>query len=109
MEIVVRMWRRVAVRGPSMSPTVRDGDVVLVRFGATASAGDVVLVRWSARPQQLSIKRAERPDGTGWRVLGDNPDGSTDSRLLGPAQVVGVVRARLWPRPGRLRAAPAGQ
>lgn len=106
MEIVVRMWRRVAVRGPSMSPTVRDGDVVLVRFGAPPRAGDVVLVRWSARPQQLSIKRAERPDGTGWWVLGDNPDGSTDSRELGPAQVVGVVRGRLWPHPGRLRAAP---
>lgn len=106
MEIVVRMWRRVGVRGPSMSPTVRDGDVLLVRFGAAPAAGDVVLVRWSARPGQLSVKRAARPEGAGWRVLGDNPDGSTDSRDLGPAEIVGVVRGRLWPRPGRLRAAP---
>lgn len=106
MEILVRMWRRVAVRGPSMSPTVRDGDVVLVRFGASPAVRDVVLVRWSARPEQLSIKRAERPVGVGWWVLGDNPDGSTDSRALGPAEVVGVVRGRLWPRPGRLRDAP---
>lgn len=89
-----------------MSPTVRDGDVVLVRFGASPTAGDVVLVRWSARPDQLSIKRVERAEGAGWRVLGDNPDGSTDSRDLGPAEVVGVVRGRLWPRPGRLRPPP---
>jgi phage repressor protein C with HTH and peptisase S24 domain len=106
MEILVRMWRRVAVRGPSMSPTVRDGDVVLVRFGAAPTVRDVVLVRWSARPGQLSIKRVERPDGAGWWVLGDNPDGSTDSRHLGPAEIVGVVRGRLWPRPGRLRDLP---
>ena len=80
-------WRRVAVRGPSMSPALHDGDVVLVRFGASAQVGDVVLVRWAARPGQLSVKRA-----------------STDSRHLGPAQVVAVVRLRLWPRPGRIRA-----
>ncbi len=96
-------WRRVAVRGPSMSPSLRDGDVVLVRFGAPVRPGDVVLVTWAARPGQVSVKRAVRPDGTGWWVLGDNPDGSTDSRTLGPAAVPAVVRYRMWPRPGRLR------
>lgn len=99
-------WRRVAVRGPSMSPTLADGDVVLVRFGAVPREGDVVLVRWAARPAQLSVKRAVRPDGDGWWVRGDNPFGSTDSDALGAAEVLGVVRARLWPRPGRLPAAP---
>ncbi len=99
-------WRRVIVRGPSMSPTLTDGDVVLVRFAAGVRPGDVVLVRWCARPGQLSVKRAARVDGDGWWVLGDNPAGSTDSRALGPAEVLAVVRSRLWPRPGRLRAAP---
>lgn len=98
-------WRRVAVRGPSMSPALADGDVVLVRFGAAVRAGDVVLVRWPARPGQLSVKRAERPVAGGWWVRGDNPFGSTDSRTLGPAEVVAVVRARCWPRPGRVPAA----
>jgi phage repressor protein C with HTH and peptisase S24 domain len=96
-------WRRVGVRGPSMSPTLHDGDVVLARFGATPRPGDVVLVGWAARPGQLSVKRAVRPDRDGWWVLGDNPFGSTDSATLGPAQVRAVVRGRLWPRPGRLR------
>lgn len=92
----------MAVRGPSMFPALSDGDVVLARFGARVAAGDVVLVCWPARPGQLSVKRARRPDGAGWWVEGDNPFGSTDSRELGPAQVVAVVPARLWPRPGRL-------
>ena len=96
-------WRRVAVRGPSMSPTLADGDVVLVRVGAAVRPDDVVLVRWPARPTQLSVKRAVRVDGPGWWVLGDNPDGSTDSRELGPALVLAVVVARVWPRPHRLR------
>jgi hypothetical protein len=124
-------WRRVAVRGPSMSPALTDGDVVLVTLGARPRPGDVVLVRWPARPGQLSVKRAGRPDGGGtagagadaaggvaalgvggagagpyWRVRGDNPFGSTDSRELGPAAVLGVVRFRLWPRPGRLARTP---
>jgi len=95
-------WRRVAVRGPSMSPALSDGDVVLVRFGAAPRPGDAVLVGWAARPAQLSVKRAVAPAEGGWWVRGDNPFGSTDSRELGPAEVVAVVRARLWPRPGRI-------
>jgi phage repressor protein C with HTH and peptisase S24 domain len=98
-------WRRVAVRGPSMSPALHDGDVVIVRFGAPVRAGDVVLVRWAARAGQLSVKRAVRAVDEGWWVHGDNPFGSTDSRELGSADVVAVVRARLWPRPGRIRPA----
>ena len=92
------------VRGPSMAPTVRDGDVLLVRYGVPPDVGDVVVVRWAARPDQLSIKRAreQREDGL-WQVLGDNQFGSTDSRTLGPAEVLGVVRWRVWPRPRRLR------
>ncbi|MGQ0480065.1 MAG: S26 family signal peptidase [Pseudonocardia sp.] len=99
-------WARVLVRGPSMSPDLADGDVLLVRFPPDASStirpGDVVLVRWSARPGQLSVKRAVRAVPDGWEVRGDNRFGSTDSRQLGPAEVLGVARWRLWPRPRRL-------
>ena len=105
-------WRRVAVRGPSMSPALHDGDVVLVRFGAPVRSGNVVLVRWPARPRQLSVKRAVRAVDGGWWVEGDNPFGSTDSRQFGvvPAAAVrGLVLLRLWPRPGRVGApAPNG-
>jgi phage repressor protein C with HTH and peptisase S24 domain len=86
-----------------MAPTLRTGDVVLVNYGKPPSPNDLVLVRWPARPDQLSVKRALRPDGDGWHVEGDNPFASTDSRTLGPAEVVGVIRVRLWPRPRLLR------
>ena len=100
------VWRRVTVRGPSMSPTLADGDVVLARFDARPRPGDVVLVRWPSRPGQMSVKRAVRPAGDGWWVRGDNPFGTTDSDDLGAAEVLAVVRARCWPRPGRLRPRP---
>ena len=88
-----------------MSPTLSDADVVLVRRAATAAPGDVVLVVW---PGQLSVKRAVRQVDGGWFVRGDNPFGSTDSRELGPATVVGVVTWRLWPRPGRITSSDQG-
>ncbi len=93
------------VRGPSMSPALHDGDVLAVRFGGRVRPGDVVLVRWAARPEQLSVKRAAYPEDGGWCVRGDNPFGSTDSRTLGPAEVLAVARFRLYPRPIRLRPA----
>jgi nickel-type superoxide dismutase maturation protease len=95
-------YRRIRVRGPSMAPTLADGDVVLARRGRRPRAGDVVVVTWMARPGQLSIKRAVRPDGDGWFVVGDNELASTDSRELGAASVHGVIRWRMWPRPRRL-------
>jgi nickel-type superoxide dismutase maturation protease len=98
--------RRAVVRGPSMSPVLRDGDIVLVVRSGRPRPGTVALVRWPSRPGQLSVKRITGRCGTGWWVLGDNPGGSTDSRALGPAEVLGTVRLRLWPLPrliGRTR------
>ena len=95
--------RRIRVRGPSMAPALKDMDTVLVRRRTTPAAGDIVLVTWASRPGQLSVKRAVRPEENGWFVTGDNTFASTDSRELGPAEVHGVVVARLWPRPQRAR------
>ena len=90
------------VRGPSMSPTLSDGDIVLVGLRARPRPGAVALVQWPQRPGQLSVKRVVGRHGDGWWVLGDNPDGSTDSRQLGTAQPIGLVLARLWPTPRTL-------
>ncbi len=90
------------VRGPSMVPVLRDGDAVLVWRTARVRAGQVVVVRFGGVPG-MSVKRAVRREGDGWWVLGDNPYGSTDSRELGPAQVVGRVLVRWWPRLSRVR------
>ena len=102
-------WVVARVTGPSMSPTVRHGDRLLVRRvtpSAPVRAGQVVLARFPGRPDLLVVKRVARAvDGGAW-VLGDNPFATDDSRSYGPAVVVGRVVARLWPRPGRLPAAP---
>jgi len=99
-----RRPRRVLVRGSSMVPTLHDGDVVVALPGWAVRPGELALVRWPSRPDQLSVKRAALAFDDGWFALGDAPEVSTDSRTLGPAQVLGPVRWRLWPRPARLRA-----
>lgn len=101
-------WRLAVVRGPSMSPTLSDGDVLLISLRARPRPGAVVLVRWVQRPGQLSVKRVVGRHGDGWWVLGDNPVGSTDSRHLGTAHPTAVALARLWPTPQRLTPHPAG-
>lgn len=102
---VLGCWpvRRAVVRGPSMSSALRHGDIVLVVRGDRPRPGVVALVRWPSRPGQLSVKRVTGRCGTGWWVVGDNPRGSTDSRQLGPAEVLGTVPLRLWPNPRPLR------
>ncbi len=91
------------VRGRSMEPGLRDGDRLLVRYGAAARPGVLVLVRFA--DGTLAVKRAaERRDTRtgepGWWVLSDNPDEGVDSRhrgVIGEEDVVAVVRVRLWP------------
>jgi nickel-type superoxide dismutase maturation protease len=97
------------VTGPSMSPTVRHGDRLLVRRVRSPEAvrpGDVVLARFPARPDLLVVKRVRRAVPGGHWVEGDNPLVADDSRAFGTAVVLGRVVARLRPRPGRLPAAP---
>jgi signal peptidase I len=89
------------VHGRSMLPTLREGDRLLVRYGAVPRPGNIVLVRLPDRP--LSVKRLVRrePDGSWW-VERDNPAEGVDSWTVGPVgqdDLLAVVQARLWPRP----------
>jgi nickel-type superoxide dismutase maturation protease len=98
------------VAGPSMTPTVRSGDRLLVRrvaSGYRVHEGAVVLARFPARPELLVVKRVRRAVPGGHWVEGDNSLVTDDSRAFGPAVVVGRVVGRLWPRPGRLPGRPA--
>ena len=106
---LVTPWVVARVAGPSMTPTVRSGDRLLVRRsgpGDRVGDGDVVLARFPARPELLVVKRVRRVVRGGHWVEGDNPFVTDDSRAFGPAVVVGRVVARLWPRPGRLAGRP---
>jgi nickel-type superoxide dismutase maturation protease len=102
-------WVLARITGPSMFPTVRHGDRLLVRRlapGAAVAPGTVVLARFPARPELLVVKRVrELLPGGAW-VVGDNPLVTDDSRAFGLAVPVGRVVARLWPRTGRLAGPP---
>ncbi|MGN0066031.1 MAG: S24/S26 family peptidase [Nocardioides sp.] len=97
------------VTGRSMLPGLRAGDRLLVRYGLGVRPGDLVVARFV--DGTLAVKRAvearQLRDGTpGWWLLSDNPDEGVDSRHRGPvaaSAVLAVVRARVWPRPGRVR------
>ena len=95
------------VRGPSMAPTLRSGDAVLVRRTRRVRPGDVVVARFETRPGLLVVKRAMRPVAGGWWLEGDNSAVTDDSRVFGAAEVLGRVIVRYWPLPRRIRRAPA--
>ena len=110
VEALVTPWVVARVSGPSMTPTVRSGDRLLVRrvaSGDTVGNDAVVLARFPARPRLLVVKRVRRAVPGGHWVEGDNSFVTDDSRAFGPAVVVGRVVGRLWPRPGPLPRRPA--
>lgn len=105
------MWQWLAVRGPSMAPTLRHGDFILIRRGRAIGTGLVVIARFRSAPERLVVKRALASAGDGWLVSSDNPFAGGDSAVYGPADVEGVVvlrwnRTLIWPR--RVRAKPSG-
>jgi phage repressor protein C with HTH and peptisase S24 domain len=92
------------VRGRSMEPTLRDGDRLLVRHGATPRVGGLAVVRLTGRP--VAVKRVTRREQGGWWVERDNRAEGVDSWLVGAvpdADVVAVVVGRVWPLRRRRR------
>ncbi|MGH3413295.1 MAG: S24 family peptidase [Marmoricola sp.] len=93
------------VRGRSMLPTLRDGDRLLVRYGAEPRAGGLAVVRLP--DGVVAVKRLELHDHDGFWFTRDNPDEGLDSWSFGcpsPREaVLGTVLGRAWPRPSTLR------
>ncbi|MER6629979.1 nickel-type superoxide dismutase maturation protease [Streptomyces sp. NPDC000987] len=89
------------VTGPSMVPTLRHGDRLVVQYGARIRPGDVIVLRHPFQQDLLVVKRAaERREG-GWWVLGDNSYAGGDSTDYGTVPedlVLGKVRLRYRPR-----------
>ncbi len=84
------------VTGPSMVPTLRHGDRLLVHWGGRVRPGDVVVLRHPLQQDLLIVKRAVgRRDG-GWWVLGDNPFAESDSRVFGVVPADLVLARVLW-------------
>ncbi|GLX51708.1 nickel-type superoxide dismutase maturation protease [Streptomyces sp. MB22_4] len=85
------------VTGPSMVPTLRHGDQLLVRYGGVVRPGDIVVLRHPFQQDLLVVKRAvERREG-GWWVLGDNPYAGGDSTDYGVVPEE-LILGRAWLR-----------
>jgi phage repressor protein C with HTH and peptisase S24 domain len=83
-----------------MSPTLRDGDVVIVRYGVAPRPGDVVLATFREMPERHVLKRVVRAEGEGWWLASDNAAAGGDSSAHGVADV--LARAVLRWRRGSL-------
>ncbi|MCZ3386705.1 MAG: S24 family peptidase [Actinomycetia bacterium] len=97
--VVVGGFAFVRVRGASMEPTLRDGDLLLVRVDRTPVPGALVVLELPGRVG-LAIKRVVRLEPDGWWVERDNPREGVDSWAIGAipaADVVAQVVRRLWP------------
>jgi nickel-type superoxide dismutase maturation protease len=91
--------RGFLVSGDSMSPTLNDGDVVLIDYKARFAAGDIVLARHPYKKSVRILKRIERIDEQDrfW-LVGDNQAESSDSRTFGAvskADLLGKVTSCL--------------
>ena len=97
----------VLVQGPSMLPTLRPGDCLVVRPGGRVRPGQLVVAQFPSGPDLLVVKRAVRPVDGLWWVESDNPAVTDDSRRYGPAEVLSRVLLRYWPLPPRRPATKA--
>ena len=93
--------RTVLVQGPSMLPTLRDGDCLLVRPSSTVRAGDLVVARLRERPSLLVVKRAVSELDGGWLLASDNPAVAGHGLTGGLGDVEARVVLRYWPLPVR--------
>ena len=95
----------IRVRGGSMYPTYRDGDILLIRpmkeYHPLPHPGDMIVARHPFLPRRWIIKQVHAilPDGR-IEIRGINAIESSDSRSYGPispTHLVGTVTIRLWP------------
>lgn len=85
------------VYNPSMQPTLRPGDTLVLTYGAGVRPGAVVVLRHPFQHDLLIVKRAVERRSGGWWVVGDNPRVRNDSREFGAVPDELVV-ARAWLR-----------
>ena len=84
-----------------MLPTLRPGDRLLVRYDALPAPGRLAVVRLP--DGVVAIKRLDRVESDGGWFVSDNALEGVSSERYGrgsrPDEVLGVVVARVWPRP----------
>ncbi len=100
----------VEVTGPSMAPTLLDGDRLVVRFGRPVRPGHIVILRHPFQQDLLVVKRAAERRSGGWWVLGDNAFAGGDSTDYGTVPeelILATARLRFRPRRAHQSSLPA--
>ena len=100
MRGIRRTYGLVVVAGRSMEPTLRDGDRLLVHWGAAPGRRDGSPSYGCPGDRPLAVKRLLRLEPEGWWVERDNPAEGVDSWSVGAvpdADVLGLVVRRVWP------------
>ncbi len=90
----------VTVRGDSMWPTLKDGDVVTCNFyqGETVLQGQIIVFPSPFDKKNILIKRVKSIDEDLLFVEGDNPDpsASNDSHNFGSINISTVIAVLDW-------------
>ena len=114
LAVARRYTALVAVDGRSMAPALLPGDWLVIESLSyrrrTPSAGEVVVAGDPREPHREVIKRVYPDAAGGYRLLGDDPAGSTDSRAWGSVSANAVrwrAAFRYWP-PARIGLVRAG-
>ena len=88
-----------------MLPGLREGDRLLVQYGAAVRPGCVVVATLPGGV--VGLKRVEAIDAAGVWLVSDNSAEGWDSRRhqhpVAPIDVFAVARLRFWPWPRVLR------
>ena len=91
MALLDLVARRVVVVGHSMTPTLHEGDeVIVLRPWRPVRAGDLVVVTDPREPSRWLVKRVVARRRGRLELRGDNPEHSSDSRDFGPARARAV-------------------
>jgi nickel-type superoxide dismutase maturation protease len=86
-------WREIfIIKGDSMLPTLRQGDLVFINPSVKPKIGDIVLFRHPFKQSVKAVKRLARITADGrYFLVGDNILESSDSRSFGAISVKDVL------------------
>lgn len=92
-------WREIfIIKGDSMLPTLKQGDLVFINPSAKPKIGDIVLFRHPFKQSVKAVKRLAQITADGrYFLVGDNALESADSRSFGAIRakdVLGVAVCR---------------
>lgn len=79
------------VKGNSMNPLIKDGEVVYAEEPSNLKVGDIVIANHPFKKSVIMLKQIQRLEKTRAMLSGINTKESTDSRQLGLIRISDIV------------------